>query len=123
LISLIISERWKTDPMNREFDFESNKSEIQQLPAFFDCILNRDVCNFSRESEIRILSICQTIGNDRLSLSVLGSVYCDISCKSSLSSLCESGSSEKVRISEMSVEDCAFQFSLYSASELRTPPK
>jgi hypothetical protein len=122
LISPIISERLKTDPMNREFYIESDEIEIEmkQFSVFIDIIRNRNEWIFSTEDGIAILSICKLIGNDQLSLFVLGSVHCDISSKSLSLNVCKS---EVMNISEKSVEDCASKFNSYSTEELRNIPK
>jgi hypothetical protein len=123
LISPIISERLKTDPTTREFDFGNDEIEMKQLSVFVDFIRNRNECIFSKEDEIGILSICKLIGNEKFSLFVLGSVHCDVSSTSLSSKVCKSESSEVINISETSIEDCASKFSLYSRDELRNLPK
>jgi hypothetical protein len=117
-ISPLISERLKIDPMNRKFSFGSDEIEMKQLSVFIDFIRNRNEWTFSNENEIGILSICKLIENEKLSLFVLESVHCDISSK-----VCESRSSEMPNIYEMSLEDCASQFSSYSKEELENLPK
>jgi hypothetical protein len=81
LISPIISECLKTDPMNRECNFGSDKIEMKQLSIFVDFIRNRNEWNFSTDDEISILSVCKLIGNERLSLFILESVQSDVSSK------------------------------------------
>jgi hypothetical protein len=123
LISPIISERLKTDPTNHEFYFGSDEIEMKQFSGFIVLIRNRNECIFSREAEIGLLSICKLIGNEKLSLLILGSVHCDISSKSLSSYVCELESSEKIKICEMNIEDCASKLSSYSTDELRKLPK
>jgi hypothetical protein len=123
LISPIISERLKIDPMNREFSIESDEIEMKQFLTFVDFIRTREEYNFSREEELAILSICKMIGNERLSLLILESVHCGISNESKSSSDCESGPSRKMSHSEKIVESCASQFNSYSTEELRALPK
>jgi hypothetical protein len=94
LISPMISERLKTDPMNHCFDVESDEIKMKQFSIFIDLIRNREEFKFSREDEIVILSICKLLGNDKLSLFILGYFHCDISIKSFSSNECESQSSK-----------------------------
>jgi hypothetical protein len=129
LISPIISERLKADPMNREFDFGSDELEFEmkEFSSFLDLVRNRDEGIFSREDEMKILSMSKLIGNEKLSLLVLGSVHCDVSSKISPNSLsscdCESESSKVISKAEMNIEKCTSQFSSYSVDELRNLPK
>jgi hypothetical protein len=125
LISPIISERLKTDPENHEFHIESDETEMKQFSTFVDFIRNREEFNLSREEKIVILSICKLLGNDKLSLLILGSFHCGVSMKSFSSNegQCESESSEMQNLCEMSVEDCASKFNSYSTAELRNISK
>jgi hypothetical protein len=52
LISPIISERLQMDPMNREFDFKSDKIEMKQFSAFLDFIRNREECIFQEKMKL-----------------------------------------------------------------------
>jgi hypothetical protein len=125
LISPIISERLKTDPLNHFFNIESDELEMKQFSSFVDFILNREKFNYSRENEIIILSICKLLGNEILFLLILGSFHCEVSSQlfSSKECECESKSSRMPNISELSIEDCALKFNLYSINELRHFPK
>jgi hypothetical protein len=123
LISPIISQRLKTDPTNHAFNIESEEIEMKQFSAFINFIRNREECHFSKEDEIAILSICKLIGNDKLSLFILGSVHCEVSSKSLSLNVCESGSSQMLNICDISVEGCASKFNSYSTDELQNRPK
>jgi hypothetical protein len=113
LISPIISERLKTDPMNRQFDFVNSDIEMKHFSAFLELIRNREEIIFSREDELGFLSICKMIGNEQLTLLILGSVHSDVS-----STVCESGSSGMKHDIEGSIEYCASQLNSYSVEEL-----
>jgi hypothetical protein len=81
LISPMISERLKTDPTNREFEIEIENDEVEmkQFSNFVELIRDREQYVFRRENELIFLSICKLIGNEQLSVLILGSVDCDIS--------------------------------------------
>jgi hypothetical protein len=123
LISPIISERLKTDPTNHVFHIESDEIEMKQFSAFVNFIRDREQFKLSEKDEIVILSICKLLGNDKLSILILGTFHCAVPLKSLSSNNCESESSEMLNIYEMSVEDCASKFSLYSKDELEHLPK
>jgi hypothetical protein len=125
LISPILSERLKTDPPNHEFNLESDEIKMKQFSSFVDFIRNREEFNFSREDEIVILSICKLLGNEKLSLLILGCFPSGISIKSFSSNECESESesSEMQNICKISIEDCASKFNSYSTAELENISK
>jgi hypothetical protein len=123
LISPIISERLKTDPLNHFFNAENDELEMKQFSSFVDFIRNREENTFSREDEIAILSICKLLGNENLFLLILGSFHCEVSSKSFSFKECEYESSKMKNMYELSIEDCASKFSSYSIDELRNVPK
>jgi hypothetical protein len=112
LISPIPCERLKTDPMNREFCFGSDSIEKKQFSVFLNLIRNREESHFSRENEKRFLPICKLLGNDQLSLIILGSTSTSLGVS-------ESSASGMITISRQNFESCASQFSSYSVDNLR----
>jgi hypothetical protein len=113
----------KTDPTNHFSDLESDEIEMKKLSSCMDFIRNRDEFKLSREDKITILSISKLLGNDKLSLLILGSFHCGISLKSFSSNECECESSEMQNICEISIDDCASKFNSYSTAELRNISK
>jgi hypothetical protein len=84
-------------------------------------IRNRAEFHLSREDEIVILSICKLLGNDKLSLLILGSFHDGTAMKLFSSNECES--SEMQNICEMRIEDCASTLNSYSTAQLQNISK
>jgi hypothetical protein len=116
LISPIISESLKSDPMIREFHIVSDEIEATTFSVFLELIRNREGWIFLSANEIEFLSICKLLGNESLSLIFLES-------NSQSSNVSECSESGKIEICEKNIEDCASQFSSYSIDELRNLPK
>jgi hypothetical protein len=116
LLSPLISERLKTDPMNREFKFENDELEMKQFCDFLQFIHNREECKFSSEDRKTFLLVCKLLGNEYLTLIFLPSI-------SQFSELPGNVASQEINFCEMNIEKCAAKFSSYSKEELENLPK
>jgi hypothetical protein len=117
LISPIIFEKLKMNPMDPTFSFVSDEISPKQLEQFLALIRdhNCESHNFSMKDELDFLSVCKSFGNDRLSLIILCSVH-----SNSTSDIV----SQKIEFDlEIDIDSCASQFSSYSIDEVRNLSK
>jgi hypothetical protein len=121
LISPMISERLKSDPTNRQFDFGRDEFDSNIFSIFLDLIRCRSEFEFSHEHELVFLSVCKLLGNDQFCLILLHSIHFTHSIDSIDSDLTSDAmkSADFVSVTSIDYDDCASQFGSYSVDELR----
>jgi hypothetical protein len=112
-ISPAAFETLRANPLNRGFSITSESIESADFDPFLDFIRCREPVRLPRGRALLFISLCSSLGNDDLGLSLLSSLH-------RLPSDSASGNSGgRAAICEATIDECASQFYSYSADDLR----
>jgi hypothetical protein len=117
LVSPFIYESWRINPSERSFWIETDGIQSDDMKSFLDFFLGRSELGLSKESELKFLSCCTLLGNERLGLFILGAMHSDPVWD--INSISAKGdASWAFPDLTVLVEWCASQLWAYSADEL-----